>query len=101
MQAVVHVRASVLVAGIEDEQHRRPLLRLAEQVPQIIPSRWGGGNRGSETKLLHRDGYPELRVERGLLSTESINLAPFGCGFIPDGDCVPLAERRKPEAPVA
>jgi len=40
-------------------------------------------------------------VERGLLSTESINLAPFGCGFIPDGDCVPLAERRKPEAPVA
>jgi hypothetical protein len=49
----------------------------------------------------HRDGYPELRVQHGLVSTESINLAPFGAGFVPPGDYVPLADWEKPEAPVS
>jgi hypothetical protein len=47
----------------------------------------------------HRDGYPELHVQRGLLSTESINNAPFGVHFIPDGNYVPLEEWEKPIAP--
>ncbi len=47
----------------------------------------------------HRDGYPELSVNGGLLSTESVNDAPFGVGFIPDGDYVPLEDWGKPVAP--
>jgi hypothetical protein len=47
----------------------------------------------------HRDGYPELRVEHGLISTQSINAAPFGAAFVPEGDYVPLTEWAKPIAP--
>ena len=49
----------------------------------------------------HPDGYAELRVEKGLLSTESINAAPFGVDFVPQGDYVPLADWKKPVAPEA
>ncbi len=50
---------------------------------------------------MHRDGYSELCVEHGLVSTESTNLAPFGVGFVPEADYVPLAEWNKPKAPNA
>ena len=50
---------------------------------------------------MHRDGYSELSVEHGLVSTQSINLAPFGLGFIPEADYVPLAEWNRPKAPDA
>ena len=49
----------------------------------------------------HRDGYPELRVENGIVSTESINAAPFGVGFVPEADYVPLADWKTPKAPDA
>lgn len=47
----------------------------------------------------HRDGYPELRLEQGLVSTASINRAPFGVAFLPEADYLPLAEWKTPKAP--
>jgi hypothetical protein len=47
----------------------------------------------------HRDGYPELRVEHGLVSTQSINVAPFGVGSVPEADYVPLADWQTPTVP--
>ncbi len=48
---------------------------------------------------VHRGGYAELQVARGTISTKSINRAPLGVGFVPDGDFVALADWDKPVAP--
>ena len=47
----------------------------------------------------HSDGYPELHIQHGLISTKSINLAPFGPAFTPEANYIPLADWPKPDAP--
>ncbi len=46
-----------------------------------------------------QEGYAELRINAGMLSTGSINRAPFGLDFLPEGDFVPLSDWKRPRAP--